>query len=179
MKTDINLLPPAALTLRRQRLLLTTIGSIARHLIVSLGIAVLIIGAEAAVTWFNVRALTTTERAADNQAEITRRIEELNRTITVVDTWFAQRPVWTPQVTDTINVKPSTITITGLESPEDQGNQLIIRGIFHQRQDVTTYRRALEGLPWVERVEAPLSNFTTGDDLEFSFTVHRKKDKNL
>ncbi|MEX1997966.1 MAG: hypothetical protein WEA04_04840 [Candidatus Andersenbacteria bacterium] len=174
MKEEINLLPPAFQKLRRRRIYLVRIGELMRRIdfvIILIGIVfVALYGA-----LFSLQANLERKLAAAGTTEQSteERVRSVNELLTAVHSRTVPVLPWMPGVGQIIQLLPPSIVLTELRLDEVK-NVLTIQGIFSDRQAIVKFEQEVAALPWVEKVEAPLRNFATGEKTEFTFTVTRK-----
>ncbi|HLC49198.1 MAG TPA: hypothetical protein VJI96_02325 [Candidatus Andersenbacteria bacterium] len=175
MKYEINLLPPSALVerqgiiiKRRERLMFSAV-------MLSCGIILMSYGAVFA-------RLTFTQDSVADQIDwqnkdrdtIEEQIKKLNRDIVSLDVRVSSYAAWTTRIPDVVVSAPNRIKISRIElieSPET----LVITGTALEGSDVIAYQEALEKLPWVDHVVAPLQNFARSPESTIVFTVFHKK----
>ncbi|MDP3997955.1 MAG: hypothetical protein U1C49_01330 [Candidatus Andersenbacteria bacterium] len=174
MKEDINLLPPQILDRRHKRLLWRDADRLIRLLILSVFVCLLVIFSAYVVVVFTDQTIgeaTTHQLSGDDQTE--KRLKETNLYLASFESRVEQQQLWLPLAAEALNGLPPEIELTEIGLNSKEGG-LVMKGVFQKRESVAAYQRYLEGLSWVEKVEAPLSNFTTGDEVSFKFTIIRK-----
>jgi len=171
MKEEINLLSPPVKTEREARILGVRVRYVWRRGTAVLIAAVLVMGSSYALFRLNTHLFAVSllnsevrDSALQQKASLTN--EFLDRFQGVI---ASDRP-WSPAVTDALSALPADIRITTLTGRESD-HALIIQGTAGSRSSVIEYQRRLQGLPWAERVEAPLNNFATDGSGSFTFTI--------
>jgi len=171
---QINLLPPAASELRTARVYMRRGGHLMRTTAIVLLLIVLSqLGGSGA--YFYTTSKMKAEDAAQTEvaSEARQLVAAANATISMADAWFEYYQPWTPLFRGLLGAIPSNISLRTVELNEELGT-LNIKGRVSTRVDVVNFQRQLEELDWVAGVEAPLSNFETGEDASFTFAVTRK-----
>ncbi|HLD26206.1 MAG TPA: hypothetical protein VJC05_04150 [Candidatus Andersenbacteria bacterium] len=173
MEREINLLPRALQHARNRRLYAARFGRLFRRFGVAL---VLIILAQFGAWLFYVSLL----REVSNQlavvmpgSEATGQIAATNQLLGSFQRQVTQQVVWSELVSD-ILTQTAAVTVTSIRTV-DSGRIIEIRGETASRAAVVALQEALAALPWVERVEAPLQNFTVGPNAQFSLRVQRNE----
>ncbi|MAF80868.1 hypothetical protein CL628_02535 [bacterium] len=171
---QINLLPPPVREERTARVYLNRVGRLLR---VAAGMLLLLLLAQAAgggAYLYAQRSLRADDAGGMEIASETRQlIASKNGTLGLADRWLQYYQPWTPLFRGMLAAVPSNIALTSIQLDEKTG-ALNIQGSVSTRVDVVNFRRQLEELEWVESVDAPLSNFETGDEASFSFAVKRQ-----
>lgn len=171
MKDEINLLPPEVrqaqvrqlYLFQLRRWLATTSGWLVLPLLVIVGAA--------GVAWQQgaiVRMYGETQVYMRPQVE--QQIKEANRVIGAVDEWAGKNNPITPKLPYIFEAVPEGVVLTTLRLG-DKGKSLTIFGRFPSREAFLAFQRQLEAIEWIEKVEAPLSNFASGGDNTFSVIV--------
>jgi hypothetical protein len=171
MKEDINLLPVYAQQLRIRLLYLSRLGSMLRWILLLL---VLFSGALGAM-WVGVRDV---QRGVDRQlssegseeVSVEQRVRDINQLLGSIHAYIRTHPALSLRIVDVVRLLPSDAGITAMRF-DATTSSLQVEGISSARSDILEFQQALEGLAWVETVEAPLSNFATGTRGIFSFTI--------
>ncbi len=109
-----------------------------------------------------------------DRATIAERTKEVNREIALLDSRIASYTLWTPHIPDVVLAAPKGIQISRLELVEET-ETLVVTGTASQGSDVVAYQAALEQLPWVDHVVAPLQNFARAPQAIVTFTIFHKK----
>jgi len=173
MKEEINLLPPAAQKSRWKKMCLGRIGHLLRLTIALLFILILVVVTAIVVLkaqeemWESVLANNKTEVGSSYD-----RIKDINNRFHLLEKAVGYQS-WSVLLVDVLRATPDGIRLTEM-SFSDKSSVLTIRGVFTDRETVVAYQQTLEGLPWVKKLEAPLSNFATGAESRFTFTISRK-----
>lgn len=173
-KAEINLLPPPALHTRHVRMYTDRIGKLQRLVLLMLLLmlaSLAIIYAVYAV--INIRLEQQLEAARANDTITIERINDTNRRLHAAQNWIRNAHTTSSLVPDILAAAPAGVVLNEI-SYDSELNVFTIRGTLNARSAVLAYQRVLEEVAWVERVEAPLSNFTTGADAEFTFTLYSK-----
>lgn len=173
MKEEINLLPPGAKVLRQRLLYGIRWGRLLHRALVLLAILAITLG----VIDYRMRNLAQTlqqerqHQEATNSQSAAETARELNRFLSQFHARVQTHPSTLPLVADILRAMPSDIFLTGLAKRSDEAG-LYLQGVSTSRSAVLEFQEALEKLPWSGRIEAPLSNFATGEQRGFSFTVY-------
>jgi hypothetical protein len=175
MKEEINLLPPEAKTFRNQRLYLAGAGRIIRRvggLLILFGMVMLLING--AQRFFHQQLSQTRiqeERLGESPETAARQI---NRLLGVIHEHSDTHQPVSPHLVSVMKVLPAGTQLTRV-TWQINTHAMIVEGVAGTRAEVVDLQKRLEGLSWVERVDAPLRNLASGRGGEFSFTLQRKK----
>lgn len=174
MKEEINLLPLEQQQLRRKRLYLYRAGQLLRR--VDLALIVLVgmllaayVGMESLSHSLATRNSPSTQVTNDSVAQT----EKVNTLLATVQAHRVNTKPWTPLVAQVLANMPTGVTLTTVRVNEAT-HQLILTGRFSSRDSVVEFQRRLATLKGIAKVEAPLSNFATGGENSFSFTLIRQ-----
>lgn len=170
MLREINLLPHDLQQRRNRRLYLVRGGRLLRRLSVVL---VIILAAQLVIQLFFSslkQEFANTALVVASDSAVADQVTHINQLLTEFDQQVQQHVVWTDRVRDVLT-QPQPVTVLGLAVPEDQ-SVLEVRGVALSRSGVVELQQALQRLPWVESVEAPLQNFTVGREAQFSLRLH-------
>lgn len=173
-KDEINLLPDEHRDARLRRIMLKRVGGLLHRCIF-----ILLITLTAFTVVYFVEIAKQRSRSSLLAAEIREgedvsdEIRQANDLIRSVYDFSGSVDPWTVHVVDVLEGAPSTITITEF-SVSAGTTALEVRGVARSRAAIVDFEKTLSELAWVERVEAPLKNFATGVESEFSFTVYRQ-----
>lgn len=176
MKDEINLLPPSALAerkdsmrARRERALIVAVAS-------ACGIVLLTYGA---IWWalYSLQASFTDQIVLQNKdrTAIIDRSREINREAALLDSKTSSVTRWTSRIPDVLSSVPNGILISRLELVGDP-ETLVVTGTASEGSAVVVYQSALEKLPWVDRVVAPLQNFARSPEATVTFTIFHTKE---
>lgn len=174
MKEQINLLPPLAKRERVRRLYRGRLFYLGRRGLLGLVILWVVMAGIGWLTWQRHQELAAA-MAAQNQngGEVFQEVAHVNELMNVIEAWVAAHPAVTPFLDDIVRTLPAEVRLTVL-ALQAEGGGLVVKGVSPSRGAVLDMQRKLEGLPWVERVEAPLQNFAVDARGEFSFTLFRR-----
>lgn len=100
-------------------------------------------------------------------------VRKVNQLVGTVQQRIDAHQPWSPALEEVLAKVPAEVLIKRI-TIDSQVQTLKIEGISDLRTAVVTLQQRLEGLPWVESIEAPLRNFATGPQGQFSFTLTRK-----
>lgn len=175
MKYEINLLPPDAIAARTQKMWQRRGNALFLALLLS---CVIILASYGAIWW----GLTSLQQSFTDQivsqnkdrATIIEQSREINREIGLLDSRIASYTLWTSYISDVVLAAPSGIRISRLELVESP-ETLVVTGVASQGLDVVDYQTALEKLPWVDHVVAPLQNFARAPQATVTFTIFHKE----
>lgn len=174
MKDEINLLPPSTQLLRRRRLYLLRTGQIFRRIEIVVVLLAVVLG----ISWFFLRSHGASvaekiDQTSLDEQKVIKDVQTTTELVTTVHRHLETYPAWMPLVKSALEIMPADVKVTTL-TIHDQNRTLAIQGIFTEREAVSRFQDDVRGLPWVEKVEAPLSNFATGTETGFSLTITRK-----
>ncbi len=175
MKYEINLLPTQALVERQDNLKKRRERSLFFAALVACCIVLLSYGA----IWWGLRSLQVS--VADqivsqnkDRTAITEQITQVNGEVGELNSRIASYTLWTSHIPDVLLAVPQGVLISRMELVEDQ-ETLVITGTASHGSEAVAYQSALEKLPWVERVVAPLQNFARAPQATITFTIFHKK----
>jgi hypothetical protein len=173
IEREINLLAPSIIKLRSWRIYWERLGHLLRFIIFLSGVLLLVIAGAYLVVWWTEQSLTnTTELGSAQSAAAVAEVRRVNAQLAAVQAWQATNNPWTARLPAIFAVMPAGIELSYVGVKGDT-QALELRGIFARRDALVSFQRQLEALPWVEAVEAPLSNFETGSDAEFQLRIVR------
>lgn len=176
MKAEINLLPTEIKDARIRMIKHRRIGMILGSVIVGLLIVVMSLGF---VWWTNnlLRAALNDRLSSQNKdrADIEQHIKALNGQLATMNQRITAHPRWAIHMQDVLRAVPKGIVITKFELTENPST-LQITGKAASGALVVTYQNALQALPWVDYVDAPLQNFARSPEATVTFTIVRKAD---
>lgn len=175
MKGEINLLPESAKNTRTAGLYRLRIRRVFLRTCIALGMVWIVLGA----SYWAIRSagqtlahnITVGERDTKSLEEY---VMQVNRVMNSAETVVRLHPSSVSLLTGVFSVLPPEVKL--LEARfDDENRALTLRATSSSRAAVVTLQRSLESLPGVTQLDAPLQNFATGADTEFSFTLHFEK----
>lgn len=170
---EINLLPPAEQYTRKVRVYGRRAGVLIRVGILMTVALLLVQGVViGGYYWATERLEVDGTPVLTAMQDTQQRVHVTNETIRMLAAWFGQYQPWSPLLRDVLGAIPSQIEFSSLSLNEEQ-QTLLMTGQVTNRVEVVNFQRQLEELPWVTDIVAPLSNFETGAEATFSFTVKR------
>jgi hypothetical protein len=175
MKYEINLLPAVALDKRLEKVRKRREVRFLFATILSCSMVLISYGA----IWWGLGLLESSlasqlvSRSKD-RVSITERSREVNSKVVLLDNRIASYNLWTAHIPDVLFAVPGGIFVSRLELVEDP-ETLVVTGTASQGSEVVEYQTALEKLPWVDHVVAPLQNFARSPDAVVTFTIFHKK----
>ncbi|MEX0649374.1 MAG: PilN domain-containing protein [Candidatus Andersenbacteria bacterium] len=186
MKDEINLLPTVAKKTRIRHIYQHRVSRI--YMMVVIG-AVLVLAAYGSVYWvlYRIQKILDSPQVAQSETQVIDTVNKQNEFLRAIEAQVQEREAWLPATSQALSRAPTGITVTTVELKKitrnvvDPSGQLTIQyalalgGQARSRAAVVEYERALQGLPWIDRVEAPLQNLANGDNISFSFTLFRKE----
>ncbi len=175
MKDAINLLPPKIRHVRSISIYLSSVGRILHLVIMALTLLLLI----------TLTALWTAKKVGsiieEKNSELVigdqgtrQKIEDINGFLRATEQTIDVTKPHLNFITEILEVVPAGIQLTGIALDETTG-KILVSGLFNSRENVVTYQRRLEALPEVSQVNAPLSNFKTGSQSAFTFSIVRQE----
>jgi hypothetical protein len=170
MKDDINLLPPLEIKGRRRRVFLQRFGRVLRASILA---ALLPNSVLASIYVFGLSERTVTPSGPVRETpavDIGQEVVAANAFVGAVSNWVEKNKPRTPLVADIIRLAPTGIKLTEVGVDGVSGS-FQVKGTGTSREAMVLYQRQLEQLPWVTKLEAPLSNFATGREAGFMFNI--------
>jgi len=171
MKEDINLLPPEAKFLRIKSLYLNRLGHL---MIIGIGLSLLSVGSLVGVWVVNMMVLRDIgagiELSGKAGAEVETEVRETNEFVKAFRSEVEVRQPLLPKVGELIDVVPVGVRLTTLVwEGEEKG--LSVEGVADSTEVIVDLKNDFEDLVWVKRVRAPLQNFATEEEGEFSLTL--------
>jgi len=175
MKYEINLLPPPALAERMNIIKKRRQKTIFWSVLVSCTILLSSYGA----IWWGLQSLRNSVSDEifsrnNDKASIIEGVQKLNKEIVLLDQRVSSYTVWTAHIPDIVLAAPQGILISRLELVEET-ETFVVTGTATHGSAVVVYQLALEQLPWVDRVVAPLQNFARAPEAKVTFTIFHKK----
>lgn len=175
MKYEINLLPPGARTGRLQTIHDRREATFFWTIVVSGGIVLLSYGA----IWWSLHSLQGSiadQLLSQNKdrTSVMERTKEVNKELGLLDARVGSYTLWTSRISDVLGVLPGGILVSRIELVE-KPETLVVTGKASQGSEVVEYQAALEKLPWVDHVVAPLQNFARSPEATVTFTIFHKK----
>lgn len=73
---------------------------------------------------------------------------------------------WSQKFESLFSVNPWGVTLSGLDWRKTE-NILAIQGRAKTREDFLKYRKALEGMPFIKKLEVPVSTLTIKENIDF------------
>lgn len=175
MKFEINLLPPSALADRMEKIMRRREKTIFWSVFVSCAIVLM---SYASIWWglLSLRDSVVHETFSRNDtiATVAEDTKKVNREIGLLDQRIHSYSLWTARIPDVVLAVPQGILISRLELVEAT-ETLVVTGTAVNGSEVVAYQAALEQLPWVDHVVAPLQNFARAPDAKVTFTIFHKK----
>lgn len=175
MKEDINLLPPLALFSQTRQLYWRQAQRLALLVIGWLVLGLVIMG----VSWYlaleNMRTNGINKNdAVDTNSLVMEEVKEANQILRVAQSWMNSWRSVVDQVPAIAEEAPAGVEISSISYSEED-DALTVKGSSSTRDKVLEYQENLQLLEFVDKVEAPLSNFASGVKMSFSFTIWLKK----
>lgn len=174
MKSEINLLPYEARILRMERVLHARIIQVLSACIYAVSIVFAVC---VSVLWINQFILTSLDDRlvlqGKSRAEIAKEIKKINTLTATMTSRIDAKSRWLVHMPDVLTAVPSGMVITKIafiEKPES----LQITGKSTKGSLAVVYQKALEGLSWVDHVNAPLQNFARAPEATVTFTIIKK-----
>lgn len=174
MKKEINLLPSDAQYLRVARIYLLHTGHFLRYVIFLVLMQILVLGSTYSVVLL-VNRLVSTEvvEGALRQEKLYSRVQDVNDMLSAVREYKEQEKGWTILIPDLFELLPRDIVLTSLQA-DSEVNTIRLQGVYSGREQLIAFQRQIESLSWVSALDAPLSNFKTGNDSNFSLLIYLK-----
>jgi len=175
LEREINLLAPTIIRRRTARIYMDRAGHMLRFLVFLAAVLVgVIAGAYVVVRW-TAASLTPGDTTTDERNRaVAADVRRINAQLDAIKKWQEENPAWTPHLPEVFAAMPAGIVLTHIGVTAETA-ALELGGTFPRREALVTFQRQLEGLPWVEAVKSPLSNFETGTDAQFTLEVSRKE----
>lgn len=177
MKSEINLLSPAAKANRFKTIRNRRINAISDALLVCL---LFIVASYGAAYWvLSEVSASLYERENTHEEEyvkMEREFRAANALLLTVRERVSRQQLITPLLPDILRTVPAGILLTKLQLSEAP-RTLSVTGKASQGSAVVQYQRALEQLSWVDQVVAPIQNFAVSPDATALFTIIPKEEK--
>lgn len=174
MKEEINLLPPLTQSVRLRRLYFKKTGHFVRLAITLMILLFLVLGAAVLAINAQENIWRTWAPAGDGSEEAALvQLKDVNMKIKAIDAETKNATVWARLAAEVLQKLPEGVKVSEMNVDESTG-QLLVKGTFVRRADIVAYEAALKQLPWVKNVQAPLSNYATSKEAQFSFTLSRR-----
>ncbi len=170
MKDEINLLPPRAVVTRRKLVVTRRLAKLMRRVLMGEAVlaVMIIIGLNANQTLGKIVAQQFSE-SSSKQSELQTEVKQFNALIRDVNKWRSKYSAWSPMIKEILNALPEGVQINSLAAGET--GQITVQGEFENAEQIVSYQRKLEQISGVARVEAPLSNYSTGSNQQFKLIV--------
>ncbi|MCE9642916.1 MAG: hypothetical protein K8Q97_01180 [Candidatus Andersenbacteria bacterium] len=176
MKSEINLLSPEARTARMALVARHRLQSLLTALFALCMIVLIAYGASLEANIIIRNSLDTRlQEQGKNRSDVEKSISSLNVVIQAMDRRITTNPRWAIHIQELFAAVPTGIKVTKLELTENP-EALVVTGKAINGDVVVQYQHALESLPWVDHVDAPLQNFAQSPDAIAVFTIVRKAD---
>lgn len=177
MKEQINLLPAPIQRARLRNLY----GLRVRHVLGAIIIALAIVLATQLVSLTVLKAIYKDVGGeigtlSDQEKNMEEHTKEANDLLRELDLRISNYELWSPQVESVLKLVSPNLRIVSM-SVDSGKPALEIKATSASRAAGVDFQKALEGLPWVESVEAPLQNFASSSSGAFTFTLFRAKQK--
>ena len=102
-----------------------------------------------------------------------REVKEINQTIIQLEKIQAGYKSFLPLFPSLFTNLPNYIYLDGLNVNLEKGS-LTLSGFAKKRDQLLNYKKTLEGLTWVKKIDWPLSQITKKDDLPFTLELEIK-----
>lgn len=174
MKKEINLLPPDVQRLRVTRIYLLHIGHFLRYIIILALMQIVVLGSTYAVVMLVNRLVSTDAvEGALKQEKLYSKVQDANDLVLAIHDYRERYKGWTLLIPDVLKLLPKDIKLTSLQA-DSEANTMRIQGVYSEREQLIAFQRQIKILPWVSALDAPLSNFETGNNSQFSLLIYRK-----
>lgn len=174
MKEEINLLPPPLQRTRRHRLYVMRLGHVLHRLVLATFFVTLVLSSMYLVLWYIKAQKYSLISSTQSDAAVEQQTQEVNTLLNAVHQRLTTYQYTSPLIEQLLQVMPSAVRLTAV-SLEEKNGQIVLQGISSDRAAITGYEKSLRELPWVDKVEAPLRNFATGQRTPFTLTLTRKQ----
>lgn len=175
MEKEINLLPELIQRRRTRRLYLSRFGRFLNRIyLLLLVLIVVLVAILTVVESIKKSVVSGGVRLTSFHSDVADEVRYVNQVLWQFEERRAGYMTWSSQVMDVLIVAPEAVRLTGLEVSETKPMVLSISGVASSRSAMVAYQRKLEGLDWVEQVEAPLQNFALEPESDFSFSLRRR-----
>ncbi|PIT98514.1 MAG: hypothetical protein COT71_00240 [Candidatus Andersenbacteria bacterium CG10_big_fil_rev_8_21_14_0_10_54_11] len=166
-KEEINLLPQPLQQARVRRLYVSRL----RQLVFTLaGAMVLVVSVYAVVWWRLTLRVQDAASASSGAVAAADGAVRLNAVLfQIVQQQEAGRE-WLPMLADVFAAAPSGVQLTAV-SGHSTDNALTVAGVADERAAIIAFQQSLASLPWVDQLDAPLSNLSIGDVNDFTFVL--------
>ncbi len=174
MKNEINLLPHQMILSRERREYLGGFSRLLQR--ISLLILILLIG-ELVVYLAFLYINREISIAGDNLiANITATdIRQVNSFLADFERRANEQVVWSQLIEDILGQVPAGVTINKIEVLEKAPSVVAVTGSSNSQKKVSEFQTLLGKFPWVEKIEAPLQNYTLGPNASYSLSIYHQK----
>lgn len=168
MKGEINLLPRNMQRGRLRRFYLARMRWLVRAALV---IVVLLGVGEVGILLFYYSLARGAAYEARPLAgrDVQQTVREHNGLLAAIEARVRDQVVWSERLKEVLARVTQPVTVHELAA--DAAGTLTVQGRAPASAAVVELQQALEHLPWVARVEAPLTNFAVGPEATFSLTL--------
>lgn len=175
MKNEINLLPQVIQRARMTRIYNRRIHRIANSILVAVFLVVLGQGASILAVKQSLANIVSKVDVSDSQGrQDNRQVATDNELITEVKKRLDGQPAWSTKVGSVLQAVPDNFSVLELRADTDT-HKLTITASTTSRVAGIVYEKALNALPWVQTVDAPLQNFALSDKNEVTFHIYTKE----
>lgn len=113
---------------------------------------------------------------ANQKNDINQRVKTINSTINKLESAQKEYVSWTPILSQVGSAVPSTITLESMVLDK----QLLVftfTGVAKTRADLLSFQESLRALPFVSRVDLPLSQLTEKENIPFIISAAIKAEE--
>lgn len=109
----------------------------------------------------------------NQKSDINVRIKEVNHILKDISLTQKEYIRWSPTIEDIAAVVPLAISIDSMILDKDSGIYTFT-GVAATRTDLLDFQKKLQGLPFIAKVELPLSQLTEKEEIPFIITAALK-----
>lgn len=135
-----------------------------------------LVSASAFAMWTVIERTVSTEENLLSQSidEQEKNVQATNDLLSSIDSWRNRQRPWAESTVRWLSLLPSNMSVRGIVVDEKEGTLNIV-GTFSDRSSLILFQDRLNEQEDIAEVIAPLSNFATGAEAEFSVTIVRNE----
>lgn len=103
-------------------------------------------------------------------AKINQEIKTVNQQLKNIDLGQSSSLVWSPYLSQIIKSVPPTVSLNNFNLYQDN-EVLMLQGLAKTREDLLFFKDQLQQLPWIKKIEIPVSLLTMKENVNFTLTA--------
>lgn len=172
LPTRLNLLSPEKKRYLLQMINFQFIRSLSEIILIFITlITIAIIGSRTILEQHLTSLAESINSINKQQSGVSRKIQTINHTLQAIEKIQPQHTLWSQEISKLANQLPAGIVINNLRLNKPQKIYLL-SGVAKTRNDLLALEEKLKTFPEVKTVEAPLSQLTQKENIEFNLTIH-------